>query len=167
MCIWDLHGGDRFYHLYSYPELQFITSFAVNGRGPEEYISTGGFCMDEQHIYVFDTSRARLSIFRKDSLMQQRISPARKYSQVNPYRFYLPFILSLFQHILHFSLLTYTGIPTSSFSYFSFKLSSNLNIFCKRSPQAVTHGEGRKRAIVKKIVESDIFLKLSLTSTVQ
>ena len=77
MCIWDLHGGDRFYHLYSYPELQFITSFAVNGRGPEEYISTGGFCMDEQHIYVFDTSRARLSIFRKDSLMQQRISPAR------------------------------------------------------------------------------------------
>lgn len=33
--------------------------------------------------------------------------------------------------------------------------------------QAVTHGEGRKRAIVKKIVESDIFLKLSLTSTVQ
>ena len=75
MCIWDLHGGDRFYHLYSYPELQFITSFAVNGRGPEEYISTGGFCMDEQHIYVFDTSRARLSIFRKDSLMQQRISP--------------------------------------------------------------------------------------------
>ena len=59
------------------PELQFITSFAVNGRGPEEYISTGGFCMDEQHIYVFDTSRARLSIFRKDSLMQQRISPAR------------------------------------------------------------------------------------------
>ena len=33
MCIWDLHGGDRFYHLYSYPELQFITSFAVNGRG--------------------------------------------------------------------------------------------------------------------------------------
>ena len=19
MCIWDLHGGDRFYHLYSYP----------------------------------------------------------------------------------------------------------------------------------------------------
>ena len=33
--------------------------------------------MDEQHIYVFDTSRARLSIFRKDSLMQQRISPAR------------------------------------------------------------------------------------------
>ena len=76
MCIWDLHGGDRFYHLYSYPELQFITSFAVNGRGPEEYISTGGFCMDEQHIYVFDTSRARLSIFRKDSLMQQRISPA-------------------------------------------------------------------------------------------
>lgn len=31
MCIWDLHGGDRFYHLYSYPELQFITSFAVNG----------------------------------------------------------------------------------------------------------------------------------------
>lgn len=35
MCIWDLHGGDRFYHLYSYPELQFITSFAVNGRGPE------------------------------------------------------------------------------------------------------------------------------------
>lgn len=82
-------------------------------------------------------------------------------------RFYLPFFLSLFQHILHFSLLTYTGIPTSSFSYFSFKLSSNLNIFCKRSPQAVTHGEGRKRAIVKKIVESDIFLKLSLTSTVQ
>ena len=77
MCIWDLHGGDRFYHLYSYPELQFITSFAVNGRGPEEYISTGGFCMDKQHIYVFDTSRARLSIFRKDSLMQQRISPAR------------------------------------------------------------------------------------------
>lgn len=59
MCIWDLHGGDRFYHLYSYPELQFITSFAVNGRGPEEYISTGGFCMDKQHIYVFDTSRAR------------------------------------------------------------------------------------------------------------
>ena len=90
-----------------------------------------------------------------------------KYSQVNPCRFYLPFFLSLFQHILHFSLLTYTGIPTSSFSYFSFKLSSNLNIFCKRSPQAVTHGEGRKRAIVKKIVESDIFLKLSLTSTVQ
>ncbi len=77
MCIWNLHGGDRFYHLYSYPELQFITSFAVNGRGPEEYISTGGFCLDEQHIYVFDTSRARLSIFRKDSLMQQRISPAR------------------------------------------------------------------------------------------
>ena len=62
MCIWDLHGGDRFYHLYSYPELQFITSFAVNGRGPEEYISTGGFCMDEQHIYVLDTSRARLSV---------------------------------------------------------------------------------------------------------
>ena len=41
MCIWDLHGGDRFYHLYSYPELQFITSFAVNGRGPEEYILYG------------------------------------------------------------------------------------------------------------------------------
>ena len=84
MCIWDLHGGDRFYHLYSYPELQFITSFAVNGRGPEEYISTGGFCMDEQHIYVFDTSRARLSIFRKDSLMQQRISPARIIDTLKP-----------------------------------------------------------------------------------
>lgn len=84
MCIWDLHGGERFYHLYSYPDLQFITSFAVNGRGPEEYIATGGFCMDEQHIYVFDINRARLSIFRKDSLMQQRISPARiiNYPQV-------------------------------------------------------------------------------------
>lgn len=75
MFIWDLHGGDKFYHIYSYPNLEFITSFGEPGRGDKEFISTGGFEIDENYIYVFDTPRARLHIFSIDSLMHHHTRP--------------------------------------------------------------------------------------------
>lgn len=75
MCIWDLHGGDKFFHIFSYPELKFITSFGESGRGDREFVNTAGFRMDEQNIYVFDSYRAKLNIFSIDSIMHNKLSP--------------------------------------------------------------------------------------------
>lgn len=77
MCVWDLHGGDRYFHVFSYPALKFIISFGESGRGDKEFVNTGGFVMDRSYIYIFDSYRSRLNIFSVDSLVCQRINPVK------------------------------------------------------------------------------------------
>lgn len=75
MCIWDLHGADKFYHIYSYPDLKLITSFGIQGRGDQELVNTGGFDIDKNYIYVFDSYRAKLYIYSIDSLLYRHTTP--------------------------------------------------------------------------------------------
>lgn len=75
MCIWDLHGADKFYHIYSYPALEQITSFGIQGRGEQELVNTGGFDIDKNYIYIFDSYRAKLYVYSIDSLLHKHTTP--------------------------------------------------------------------------------------------
>lgn len=57
MCIWDLHGGDRFYHLYSYPELHIYMGGKETKESIPKLILTGSTSLSFCHYFnIFFTS---------------------------------------------------------------------------------------------------------------
>ncbi|MCM1030123.1 MAG: TolB-like 6-bladed beta-propeller domain-containing protein [Oscillibacter sp.] len=75
MVLWDLHGANKFFHVYSYPELKYTVSFGNKGKGVEEFVNTGGFVVDKEKIFVFDSFKADLYIYSIDSLLHGTTKP--------------------------------------------------------------------------------------------
>ena len=56
--LMDLHPNEYFYHVYSYPDWQFIASFGKRGEGPEEVLSADGVRFHSpDSIYTLDANR--------------------------------------------------------------------------------------------------------------
>lgn len=75
--LWDLHGTNKFFHIYSYPDLKYIISFGTKGKGCNEFVNTGGFAIDKGKMFVFDSFKADLYIYSIDSLLHGLTTPSQ------------------------------------------------------------------------------------------
>ena len=50
----DLHGPDHFYHLFTYPDFRYLSSFGQRGEGPEEMQTVDDFRWDGQTLWALD-----------------------------------------------------------------------------------------------------------------
>ena len=60
VVIEDLHGPDHFYHLFSYPEFRYLSSFGQRGEGPEEMQTVDDFRWDGQTLWALDNIKSEL-----------------------------------------------------------------------------------------------------------
>lgn len=56
----DLHGPDHFYHLFTYPEFRYLSSFGQRGEGPEEMLTVDDFCWNGQTLWALDNIKSEL-----------------------------------------------------------------------------------------------------------
>lgn len=68
LYVMDRKPFDYFIHTFKYPSMKYIRSFGKKGDGPNEYISIGGFIIDENYIYLFETNKGRLDIYNINDL---------------------------------------------------------------------------------------------------
>ncbi|WP_251619696.1 BF3164 family lipoprotein [Odoribacter lunatus] len=73
--LWDLHGVNKFFHIYSFPDLKYIISFGSKGKGSNELVNAGGFVVDKGKMFVFDSFKADLYIYSIDSLLHGSTTP--------------------------------------------------------------------------------------------
>ena len=58
--IMDLHNVDYFFHAFSYPEWEYMTSFGKRGEGPEEMVSADCFrFISKDSIWTLDANKMR------------------------------------------------------------------------------------------------------------
>ena len=60
VVIEDLHGPDHFYHLFTYPEFRYLSSFGQRGEGPEEMQTVDGFFWNGQTLWALDNIKSEL-----------------------------------------------------------------------------------------------------------
>ena len=58
--IEDLHGQDHFYHLFTYPDFRYLSSFGQRGEGPEEMLTVDDFRWDGQTLWALDNIKSEL-----------------------------------------------------------------------------------------------------------
>ena len=60
VVIEDLHGPDHFYHLFTYPEFRYLSSFGQRGEGPEEMQTVDDFFWNGQTLWALDNIKSEL-----------------------------------------------------------------------------------------------------------
>lgn len=60
VVIEDLHGQDHFYHLFTYPDFRYLSSFGKRGEGPEEMQTVDDFRWDGQTLWALDNIKSEL-----------------------------------------------------------------------------------------------------------
>ena len=60
VVIEDLHGQDHFYHLFTYPDFRYLSSFGKRGEGPEEMQTVDDFRWDGQTLWALDNVKSEL-----------------------------------------------------------------------------------------------------------
>lgn len=56
----DLHGADYFFHLFTYPEFRYLSSFGKRGESPDEIVSTASFRWNDSGLWILDSGRSAL-----------------------------------------------------------------------------------------------------------
>ena len=78
--IMDLHNVDYFFHAFSYPEWEYMTSFGKRGEGPEEMASADCFrFISKDSIWTLDANKMRTTRWKIEQNMNN-IIPRRKRS---------------------------------------------------------------------------------------
>ena len=60
VVIEDLHGPDHFYHLFTYPDYRYLSSFGQRGEGPEEMQTVDDFRWNGQTLWALDNIKSEL-----------------------------------------------------------------------------------------------------------
>ena len=53
----DLHGPDYFFHLFSYPDFRYLSSFSKRGEGPEEMLQAENFRWEGDDLWTLDCNK--------------------------------------------------------------------------------------------------------------
>lgn len=99
--ILDLHNDDNFYHLFTYPEFTYLSSFGKKGEAPLEMLSAENFLFDEQRVWALDAGKSQLIRFEfaltNDSVLYQEavnldkdLLRALDFAQYNDSTFIIP-----------------------------------------------------------------------------
>ena len=60
VVIEDLHGVDHFFHLFTYPDFRYLSSFGQRGQGPEEMITVDDCRWLGKSFWGLDNSKSEL-----------------------------------------------------------------------------------------------------------
>ena len=58
--IEDLHGPDYFYHLFTYPEFRYLSSFGKRGEAPDEMLTVDDFRWNGQTLWALDNAKSEV-----------------------------------------------------------------------------------------------------------
>ena len=78
----DLHGPDYFFHLFSYPDFRYLSSFSKRGEGPEEMLQAENFRWEGNDLWTLDCNKSEMVLWRfntrRDSLLRHRVVTLQK-----------------------------------------------------------------------------------------
>jgi hypothetical protein len=78
----DLHGPDYFFHLFSYPDFRYLSSFSKRGEGPEEMLQAENFRWEGDDLWTLDCNKSEMVQWRfnicRDSLLRHRVVKLQK-----------------------------------------------------------------------------------------
>lgn len=78
----DLHGPDYFFHLFSYPEFRYLSSFSKRGEAPEEMLQAENFRWEGDDLWTLDCNKSEMVLWRfnahRDSLLRHRVVKLQK-----------------------------------------------------------------------------------------
>ena len=78
----DLHGPDYFFHLFSYPDFRYLSSFSKRGEGPEEMLQAENFRWEGDDLWTLDCNKSEMVLWRfntrRDSLLRHRVVTLQK-----------------------------------------------------------------------------------------
>ena len=78
----DLHGPDYFFHLFSYPEFRYLSSFSKRGEAPEEMLQAENFRGEGDDLWTLDCNKSEMVLWRfnahRDSLLRHRVVKLQK-----------------------------------------------------------------------------------------
>ena len=60
VVIEDLHGPDHYYHLFTYPEFRYLSSFGKRGEAPDEMQTVDDFRWNGQTLWALDNIKSEL-----------------------------------------------------------------------------------------------------------
>lgn len=60
VVIEDLHGPDYFYHLFTYPEFRYLSSFGKRGEAPDEMLTVDDFRWNGQTLWALDNAKSEV-----------------------------------------------------------------------------------------------------------
>lgn len=64
LYISDLNSEDYFCHIFRYPDMEFIRSFAKRGDGPEEYLIVENIRVkNNESVWVLDSYKRKISLY--------------------------------------------------------------------------------------------------------
>ncbi len=72
--VMDLHGADHFYHIFQYPDFQYLSSFGKRGQSPEEVLSAVDVRFQNNDIWTLDSNKSeliRLGYSQSGSLLRE------------------------------------------------------------------------------------------------
>lgn len=83
VVLFDLHGVDYYFHLFSYPEFRYLSSFGQRGEAPKEILSAENFRWLGDSLWTLDSGKAELvcwlpqgdSVHRVRSISMKRKVP--------------------------------------------------------------------------------------------
>lgn len=75
-AVLDLHGTDHYFHVFSYPEFHYLTSFGKRGEAPDEMLSAENIRWSGKYIWTLDANKTLLTAFgfavSGDTLLRQK-----------------------------------------------------------------------------------------------
>ena len=60
VVIEDLHGPDHYYHLFTYPDFRYLSSFGKRGEAPDEMQTVDDFFWNGQTLWALDNIKSEL-----------------------------------------------------------------------------------------------------------
>ena len=60
VVIEDLHGADHYFHLFSYPDFRYLSSFGKHGEAPDEMLTVDDFRWNGQTLWALDNIKSEL-----------------------------------------------------------------------------------------------------------
>ena len=60
VVIEDLHGPDHYYHLFTYPDFRYLSSFGKRGEAPDEMQTVNDFFWNGQTLWALDNIKSEL-----------------------------------------------------------------------------------------------------------
>lgn len=61
--VMDLHGVDCYYHVFSYPDFHYLSSFGKKGDSPSDMLSAETFSWKDGDIWTLDANKGELTRF--------------------------------------------------------------------------------------------------------
>lgn len=66
--VMDLHGTDYYFHLFTYPEFNYLSSFGKRGEGPDEVLMAENIRWDGNFLMMLDSGKSEISKWKYTSL---------------------------------------------------------------------------------------------------